>query len=90
MPLKIAVQMDPIEKINIKGDSSFALMLEAQLRGHEVLFYTPDSLAMVGGDVFATMQPCELRDEIGNHVTLGAATRTKLTDVDVILLRQDI
>jgi glutathione synthase len=89
MPLKIAVQMDPIEKINIKGDSSFALMLEAQLRGHEVLFYTPDSLAMVGGDVFATMQPCELRDEIGNHVTLGAATRTKLTDVDVILLRQD-
>ncbi len=87
--MKIAVQMDPIEKINIQGDSTFALMLEAQFRGHELLFYTPDSLAMIGGHVFATMQPCAVRDEIGNHVTLGAATRINLTDVDVILLRQD-
>ena len=89
MTLKVAVQMDPIERINIKGDSTFALMLEAQNRGHELWFYTPESLAMQGGQVFATMQPCELRDEIGNHVTLGAAKRTKLTDVNVILLRQD-
>jgi glutathione synthase len=89
MSLKVAVQMDPIEKINIKGDSTFALMLEAQSRGHELWFYTPESLAMQGGQVFATMQPCELRDEIGNHVTLGAAARTNLTEVDVILLRQD-
>ncbi len=89
MTLKIAVQMDPIERINIKGDSTFALMLEAQNRGHELWFYTPESLAMQGGQVFAAMQPCELRDEIGNHVTLGAVTRTNLIDLDVILLRQD-
>ncbi len=89
MTLKIAVQMDPIERINIKGDSTFALMLEAQARGHELWFYTPECMAMVGGGVFATMQSCELRDEIGNHVTLGAPTRMALTDMDVILLRQD-
>ncbi len=89
MTLKIAVQMDPIQKINIKGDSTFALMLEAQARGHEILFYTPDSLAMTGGSIYASMQPCELRDEVGNHVTLKEASRINLTDVDVILLRQD-
>ncbi len=87
--MKIAVQMDPIERINIKGDSTFALMLEAQARGHELWFYTPDTMAMLGLNVFAMMQPCAVRDEVGNHVTLGAQTRMALTEMDVILLRQD-
>ena len=53
MSLKIAVQMDPIERINIKGDSTFALLLEAQKRGHQLSYYTPDRLALLNGQVFA-------------------------------------
>ena len=89
MSLNVAVQMDPIERINIRGDSTFALMLEARARGHRLSYYTPDKLAQRGGDVFATVQPVDVRDEIGNHVTLGEAKRTNLTSFDVILLRQD-
>jgi glutathione synthase len=81
--------MDPIERINIRGDSTFALLLEAQARGHALTYYTPDRLAQTQGGVFATMQPLSVRDEPGNHFTLGEARRTALTDVDVILLRQD-
>ncbi len=49
MALKVAVQMDPIERINIRGDSTFALLLEAQARGHALAYYTPDRLALRGG-----------------------------------------
>lgn len=89
MPLDVAIQMDPIERINIRGDSTFALMLEAKARGHRLSYYTPDKLAQRGGDVFATVQPVDVRDEIGNHVTLGEAKRVNLESFDVILLRQD-
>ncbi len=89
MSLNVAVQMDPIERINIRGDSTFALMLEAQARGHRLSYYTPDKLAQRGNDVFATVQPVDVRDEIGNHVTLGEAKRINLEAFDVILLRQD-
>jgi glutathione synthase len=89
MPLNVAVQMDPIERINIRGDSTFALLLEAQARGHALTYYTPDRLAQAGSRVFATMQPLNVRDEPGNHFTLGDARRTELTGLDVILLRQD-
>ncbi|ARP99176.1 glutathione synthase [Pseudorhodoplanes sinuspersici] len=89
MPLDVAVQMDPIERINIRGDSTFALMLEAKARGHRLSYYTPDKLAQRGGEVFATVQPVEVRDELGNHVTLGEAKRVNLQSFDVILLRQD-
>ena len=89
MSLNVAVQMDPIERINIRGDSTFALMLEAKARGHRLSYYTPDKLAQRGGDVFATVQPVDVRDEIGNHATLGDAKRTDLNSFDVILLRQD-
>ena len=89
MPLNVAVQMDPIERINIRGDSTFALMLEAKARGHRLSYYTPDKLAQNGNRVFATVQPLDVRDEIGNHFTMGEAKRTALTDFDVILLRQD-
>ena len=89
MSLNVAVQMDPIERINIRGDSTFALMLEAKARGHRLSYYPPDKLAQRGNDVFATVQPVDVRDEIGNHVTLGEAKRINLEAFDVILLRQD-
>lgn len=89
MPLKVAVQMDPIERVNVAGDSTFALLLEAQARGHEISYYTPDRLAMTDGEVFATTQPLSVRDKAGDHFTLGAEKRVKLSTLDVILLRQD-
>ncbi len=89
MPLNVAVQMDPIERINIRGDSTFALLLEAQKRGHRLSYYTPDRLAQRGDRVFAAVQPLEVRDQAGSHFTLGEAKRTELTAFDVILLRQD-
>jgi glutathione synthase len=89
MGLTVAVQMDPIERINIRGDSTFALLLEAQARGHGLSYYTPDRLAQRGTQVFAAMQPLSVRDEPGNHFTLGEARRTELSALDVILLRQD-
>src|SRR3989304_7577098 len=89
MALNVAVQMDPIERINIRGDSTFALLLEAQSRGHALSYYTPDRLAMRDGKVFATVRPLEVRDSEGDHFTLGDARRAELTEFDVILLRQD-
>src|SRR5436853_5633869 len=89
MALNVAVQMDPIERINIRGDSTFALLCEAQARGHRLTYYTPDRLAQVGGRVFAAMQPVTVRDEVGNHFTLGESRRIELSTLDVILLRQD-
>ena len=89
MTLKIAVQMDPIEHINIKGDSTFALMLEAQRRGHALFVYEPEKLSLVGSDVVAPLSPVSIRDEAGNHVSRGEAIRTNLKNVDVVLLRQD-
>jgi glutathione synthase len=90
VPLKVAVQMDPIERIKIAGDSTFALLLEAQARGHALSYYTPDRLALLDGRVYATVQQLlEVRDKQGDHFTLGAATRTDLSEFDVVLLRQD-
>jgi glutathione synthase len=89
MSLQIAVQMDPIERINIRGDSTFALLLEAQKRRHSIAYYTPDRLALRGGQVFATVQPLEVRDRESDHFTLGASRRADLADFDVVLLRQD-
>jgi glutathione synthase len=89
MTLNVAVQMDPIERINIRGDSTFALLLEAQARGHKLSYYTPDKLAMLNNWVFATVQPLSVRDKAGDHFTLGEAKRVKLSEFDVVLLRQD-
>ena len=89
MPLKIAVQMDPIERINIKGDSTFALLLEAQARGHVLSYYTPDRMAQVDGRLFARVDPLTVRDQAGDHFTLGESARVPLDSFDVILLRQD-
>jgi glutathione synthase len=89
MALNVAVQMDPIERINIRGDSTFALLLEAQARGHRLSYYTPDRMAMLQGRVFATVQPLTVRDQPGDHFTLGQGERVELTRFDVILMRQD-
>ena len=89
MSLKIAVQMDPIERINIRGDSTFAVMLEAQARGHALSYYTPDRLALRDRTVWASVQPVTVRDEVGNHATLGEPRRADLREFDVVLLRQD-
>src|SRR3954453_21073357 len=89
MALNVAVQMDPIERINIRGDSTFALLLEAQARGHTLSYYTPDRLAQVGSRVFSSIQPLSVRDTLGDHFTLGDPRRIELTELDVILLRQD-
>jgi glutathione synthase len=89
MALNVAVQMDPIERINIGGDSTFALLLEAQRRGHALSYYTPDRLVMLDGKVSATVRPLSVRDEAGDHFTLGDAHFLALTSFDVVLLRQD-
>jgi glutathione synthase len=89
MPLNVAVQMDPIGRINVKGDSTFALLLEAQARGHRLFYYTPDRLAMLDGKVFASLEPLQVRDEPGDHFTLGPSRRAELKEFDVVLLRQD-
>jgi len=89
MALNVAVQMDPIERIRITGDSTFALLLEAERRGHAVSYYTPERLAMIDGRVFATMQPLKVRDQEGSHFTLGEGKRVELSAFDVVLMRQD-
>lgn len=89
MKLNVAVQMDPIARINIKGDSTFALLLEAQMRGHGLSYYTPDKLSMVGEEIVAPVQLLTVRDEPGNHFTLGEPRREALNGFDVVLLRQD-
>ena len=89
MKLKVAVQMDPIAHINISGDSTFALLLEAQARGHELFYYTPDKLSLQNGKVTAPLQTLQVQDEKGAHFTLGAAQVQDLAELDVILLRQD-
>ncbi len=89
MPLTVAVQMDPIERINVASDSTFALMLEAKSRGHKLLVYTPDKLSMLDGKVSAPMREADIRDIVGDHVTLGEERRIDLTDANVVLMRQD-
>jgi len=89
MALKIGVQMDHVSTINIDGDSTFALSIEAQNRGYELFHYTPDRLQFRGGRVSALLEPMQLRQEKGNHFTLGEKTLTDLGELDVVLLRQD-
>lgn len=89
MSLTVAVQMDHIASIRIAGDSTFALLLEAARRGHTLLHYTPDRLALRGRTVTARLEPLQVRDTAGDHFTLGEPVLTDLSTVDVVLLRQD-
>jgi len=88
-PLKVAVQMDPIASVNIDADSTFALMLEAQARGHILWHYHVRDLALAGGRVLAQAQPVAVRREQGNHFTFGPTEELDLAQVDVVLMRQD-
>ena len=89
MSLKVAFQMDPIDPIDINADSSFRLAEEAQARGHELFYYTPDQLAYQQGRVTAKGWPLTVRREIGNHYTLGEFQEIDLNSQDVVWLRQD-
>jgi glutathione synthase len=89
MRLNIAVQMDPIERINIRGDSTFAMLLEAQARTYSISYYTPDRLSLRDGKVTATVRSVVVRDVVGDHVTLGEPKHVDLSTFDVVLLRQD-
>ncbi len=89
MTLSVAIQMDPIERIRIAGDTGFALMLEAQARGHTLYTYTPEKLSLRDGTVTARMRPVTVRDVEGDHFTLGTEEKVDLSTLDVVLLRQD-
>lgn len=90
MTLTVAIQMDPIESIDIDGDSTFVLGLEALKRGHTLYHYLPQDLTFRDGKVTAFARPLDLRREKGNHFTLGEGRWLDLkTDVDVVLMRQD-
>jgi glutathione synthase len=89
MSLAVAIQMDPIEAIDIEGDSTFVLALEAQRRGHGLYHYLPQHLSLKDSRVYAQMQPLEVRREKGNHFTLGSPQSVDLAAVDVVLMRQD-
>ncbi len=85
MSLSVAIQMDPVDDIDIDGDSTFVLALEAQRRGHEIYHYLPRDLSLSSGRVTARARPLEVRREPGNHATLGAAEM-----IDLVLHIPDI
>ncbi|MDQ7081527.1 MAG: glutathione synthase [Paracoccaceae bacterium] len=89
MALRVAIQMDPIELIDINADSTFRIAEEAQLRGHELFYFTPDMLAFQEGRVTARGWPLTVRREVGNHFSLGERQEIDLAGWDVVWLRQD-
>ncbi len=89
MPLRVACQMDPIERIDIRGDSTFALLLEAQKRGHKLFYYTPPNLALHGARLLARGETLKVEDRAGAHYKLSDARVVDLAQQDVVLLRQD-
>ena len=89
MALKVAFQMDPIERIDIRGDSTFALLLEAQRRGHDVFYYTPDKLSLKDGKLIAEGHSLTVEDKPDDHYRLAYPRAVDLADFDVVYLRQD-
>ena len=89
MGLKVAVQMDPLERIRIGGDTTFAMMLSAQARGHELFVYTPERLVLDTGRLYARGRPVIVKDVEGEHATFGDWELKDLSEMDVVLLRQD-
>ena len=87
--LTVAIQMDPIDKIDIAGDSTFAMALEAQSRGHALIYYGPRDLTFREGKVTARVRPLSVRSVKGDHFTLGEAKVFDLSQADVVLMRQD-
>ena len=90
MPLRIAVQMDPIDRIDIRGDSTFAILLEAQKRGHDIFYYTPADLSLHGDKLLARGQSLKVEDKHGAHFRAFESRAPKISpSLDVVLLRQD-
>ena len=90
MPVRVAIQMDPIGSIHLPSDSTFVLALEAMARGHELFTYQPDTLTWRPGRLLATGRRVKaLRREPGNHVDEGELEAVDLADFDVVLIRQD-
>src|SRR5436853_1641499 len=89
MGLAIAIQMDPIDTINIDADSTFALALEAQARGHALYHYLPQALTLRDGRLYARGRPLEVFRRQGNHHRFGEFEEIDLAGVDVVLMRQD-
>lgn len=87
--MKIAFQMDPIGPIDITADSTFRIALEAQARGHELFYYTPDKLAYEEGRITARGWPLTVQMVQGDHYTLGEEQVVDLAEYDVVWLRQD-
>lgn len=89
MSLSVAIQMDPIHSIDIDGDSTFALALEAQARGHSLFYYLPKNLSLRDGVVVARGHDLTVQRVYGDHATLGPERQIELSSMDVVLLRQD-
>ena len=89
MSLAVAIQMDPIDAIDIEADSTFVLALEAQMRGHRLYHYLPQQLSLKAGEAVATVRPLEVRRKAGDHFSLGAPEPVDLAAMDVVLMRQD-
>src|SRR5688500_6519061 len=89
MPLRVAIQMDPIESVNIDGDSSFVMGLSAEARGHKLWHYHPRQLTLRDGMAIARARPMSLRRKKGDHFTLGDEEVIELSTLDVVLMRQD-
>jgi glutathione synthase len=87
--LKIACQMDPIERIDIRGDSTFAILLEAQKRGHDIFYYQPKDLALDGAVLRARGWGLKVKDQAGDHYALSEQRTEDLSGLDCVLLRQD-
>ena len=89
MSLRVAIQMDPLEGIDIDADSTFALALAGQARGHRLWRYSPRALSLAEGAVVATARPLRVRREAGDHFSLGAAETLDIAAIDAVLMRQD-
>jgi glutathione synthase len=90
MSLKVAVQMDPLGSINIEGDSTFAIMLGAQARGHRLYHYAPEALSWADGRLWTMANPVTVRRVAGDHYSFGEPEILDLgRDTDVVLMRQD-
>jgi glutathione synthase len=89
MALKVAIQMDPVEGININTDTTFLMMETAQERGHSLWVYQPERLAMEDGKVFARGRPLTLRRSLGDHFAAGPVEKRDMSEFDVVLMRQD-
>ena len=89
MSLKVAIQMDPVEGINIETDSTFMMMLEAQTRGHGLWQFSPERLSLEDGRVLARGRALNLRAVKGDHHTLGDVEIRDVSEFDVVLMRQD-